>query len=129
MVWIQLVTLLALVQLFVFGGLVGRARGLYGIAAPATSGNEMFERYQRVHMNTLETLMIFLPALWLAAQYASPLWMAALGAIYLLGRILYLIGYVADPKKRSLGYALSMTPTLVLVLVALVGVVRTIINV
>lgn len=129
MVWIQLVTLLALLQFFAFGGLVGKARGRYGVAAPATSGNEMFERYYRVQMNTLETLIVFLPSLWMAAQYAPPQWMAALGGVYLIGRLVYLQTYVADPKKRSAGYGLSIMPTLILLLVALVGVVRAAFNV
>lgn len=124
MVWVQLITLLAVVQLFAFGGLVGWARGRYGVSAPATSGNEMFERYYRVQMNTLETLLVFLPALWIAAQYWSAQWMSALGAVYLVGRMLYLQGYVADPKKRGLGYAVSIFPTLTLTVAALVGVVR-----
>jgi glutathione S-transferase len=124
MAWIQLVTLLALLQFFVFGGLVGRARGRHGVQAPATTGHEIFERYYRVQMNTLETLVMFLPALWLAALYWSPAWMACIGAVYLVGRVLYLNGYVADPKKRGPGYGLSIMPTLILLVAAIVGVVR-----
>src|SRR5690348_10933299 len=96
--WVNLVTVLALVEFLAFGVLVGRARGLYGIHAPATSGNEMFERWFRVHYNTLELLIMFVPALWIAAMYWNPLWMAGIGAVYLIGRILYLQGYVRDPK-------------------------------
>ena len=124
MIWIQLVTLLAVLQFFVFGGLVGRARGLYGVKAPATTGHDVFERYYRVQMNTLENLVVFLPAMWLAAQYWSPLWMAALGAIYLLGRVLYLLGYVADPGKRAIGFGLSMMPTVILLAAAFIGALR-----
>jgi glutathione S-transferase len=125
MAWVELVTLLAVLQYFGFGGLVARARARYGVAAPAISGHEMFERYYRVQMNTLETLPLFLPSLWLAAKYWSPPWMAALGAVYLLGRLMYLKGYVADPAKREVGYAFSITPTMILFLAALVGVVKT----
>ena len=124
MAWIQLVTLLALLQFVWFGFLVGGARQRYGVHAPATTGHEIFERYHRVHMNTLETMVVFLPSLWLAAQYWSPTWVAAAGAIYLVGRVVYLKGYVADPKKRSAGYGLSFLPTSILLLAALVGVVR-----
>jgi glutathione S-transferase len=122
--WVSLVTLLALLEFFAFGFLVGKARVTYGVNAPAMSGHEMFERYFRVQYNTLELLIMFVPALWIAAMYWNPLWMAALGAIYLVGRLLYLQGYVRDPKTRSIGFGLSMGPILLLVLSALVGVVR-----
>lgn len=127
MVWVNLVTLCALIEYFVFGALVGRARGKYGVKAPATSGHEVFDRYFRVHYNTLELLIVFIPALWIAAQYWNPVWMAAVGAVYLVGRILYLRGYVSDPKTRSIGFGLSSVPIIVLVLFGVVGVVRSLI--
>jgi glutathione S-transferase len=124
MAWVEIVTLLALIELMLFGFLVGRARATYGVKAPATSGNEVFERYYRVQANTIETLIVFLPALWIAAQYWSPLWMALLGVVYLIGRLLYLRGYVRDPSQRGLGYGLSLLPTAVLMVAALAGAVR-----
>jgi glutathione S-transferase len=124
MVWVDIVGLLALIQLFIFGWLVGRARGKYGIAAPATTGHPIFERYYRVQVNTVETLLMFLPGLWLAAKYWPPQYAALLGVFYLVGRFLYLSAYVKDPKKRSLGFGLSMLPALILVLAALVGAIR-----
>ncbi len=72
-------------------------------------------------MNTLEMLVMFLPALWLASIYFAPLWTVPLGVLYLIGRMLYLRGYVADPKKRGAGYALSILPTLALLLLAVIG--------
>jgi len=125
--WVNLVTLLALIEFFAFGFLVGKARVTYGVKAPAMSGHEMFERYFRVHYNTLELLIMFVPALWIAAMYWNPVWVAATGAIYLFGRLLYLQGYVRDPKTRSIGFGLSMGPILVLVLAALVGVAKSLI--
>jgi len=124
MAWVEIVTLLAVVQLAVFGMLVGRARMRYGVKAPATTGHETFERYFRVHMNTLETLVVFLPALWIAARYWSPPLMAAIGAVYLVGRQIYLAGYVRDPAARHAGYSLSFLPTAILVIAGLVGAVR-----
>ena len=124
MAWVEIVTLLAVIQLLVFGFLVGKARMQYGIKAPATTGNEMFERYFRVQMNTLETLVVFLPALWIAALYWSPPLMAAIGVVYLIGRQLYLAAYVRDPARRSAGYSLSFLPVAVLALAGLVGAVR-----
>jgi len=121
-VWVNLITLLALVEFFSFGALVGRARTKYGVKAPAISGHEMFERYFRVHYNTLELLVMFVPALWIAASYWNPLVMAGIGAVYLLGRMLYLQGYVRDPKTRSIGFGLSILPIGFLILAALAGV-------
>jgi len=121
---VSLVTLLALIEYFAFSALVGRARATYGVKAPAMSGHEVFDRYFRVHYNTLELLIMFVPALWIAATYWNPLWMAGIGAVYLVGRILYLQGYVRDPKTRSIGFGLSITPIGILVLFALAGVVK-----
>ena len=120
--FVALVGLLALLQYLVFGTLVGRARGKYGVKAPAVTGHEVFERYFRVQQNTLELLVVFLPSLWLFASYVSAGWAALLGAVYLVGRVLYLRGYVADPSKREIGFALSFLPILVLVVGALIGV-------
>jgi uncharacterized MAPEG superfamily protein len=114
---------LALLQYIYFGALVGQARGKFGVNGPAVTGHPVFERYFRVQMNTLELLVAFLPALWLFAQYISPMWAAILGAIYLVGRFLYLRAYVADPAKRGLGFGLSMLPTLALLLGGLIGAV------
>jgi len=116
-----LISVLALLQFFFFGVLVGRARHRYSVQAPATTGNEVFERYFRVHMNTLETLVLFLPALWFASRYVNPLWTALLGVIYLIGRLLYWRGYVAAAGKRGPGYGLSILPILILLAIGLVG--------
>ena len=124
MIWVDVVGLLAVLQLFLFGVLVARARGQYGIAAPATAGHPIFERYYRVQMNTVESLLIFLPGLWLAAKYWPPGYSAILGAVYLVGRFVYLNAYVKDPKKRSFGFSLTMLPALILVLAALIGALR-----
>lgn len=126
MVWVDLVTVLALLQLVVFGGLVGHARGKYGVNAPATTGHEVFERIYRVQMNTLELVVLLVPALWLAARYWSPAWVAAAGAVYLLGRVIYWRAYVSNPASRSLGFALSFLPVVGLLVAALVGVVRSV---
>ena len=125
MAWVDLVTLLALLELFAFGYAVSAARGRYGVRAPATTGNEVFERYFRVQQNTLELTVLFVPALWLAARYWNPAWTAAVGAVFLIGRLEYFRAYVREPRKRSLGFALSVLPIGVLWVVALLGAVRT----
>ena len=124
MAWIHLVTLLALLEYLIFGYLVGKARATFGVKAPAITGHEIFERYFRVQMNTLELLIVFVPALFSAATYWNPQWVAAVGAVYVLGRIVYLRGYVADPRTRSLGFGLSIVPIVVLLIGVGVGVVR-----
>ncbi len=117
-----LVTILSLLLFFVFGVNVGRARGKYGVEAPATTGNPAFERVFRVHYNTMESLVIYLPGLWLFAFYVSDLWAAALGVVWIVGRILFAVGYYADANKRAPGLVISMLTTVVLLLGALVGV-------
>lgn len=124
MVWVQLITALALLQYFLFGILAGKARGQYGVKAPAMTGHEVFERYNRVHVNTLETLVVFVPSLWLAASFFRPEWVAAIGAVYLIGRVIYLRAYVSNPSTRTLGYTLSALPVLVLIVMALFGICR-----
>ncbi len=124
MPYVLIVVSLALLQFMVFGIAVGRARYKYHCPAPATAGNEMFERYFRGQMNTLEQLIIFLPAVFLFAQQVSATWAAGLGAVYLVGRTLYFVGYVRDPKSRGPGFMLTMIANTVLVVGTLVAAVR-----
>jgi uncharacterized membrane protein YecN with MAPEG domain len=121
---VAIVILIALLEYVVFGALVGRARGRYGVKAPATSGHEVFERYFRVHYNTLELIVVFVPAMWLFGSYVSPTWAAVLGLVYVVGRVAYLVGYVADPAKREIGFGLSVLPILVLLVGGLWGAAR-----
>jgi len=121
--WVALVAMLALLQFMFFGIKVGQARGKYGIKAPATTGNEIFERYFRVHQNTLEQLVVFIPALVAFARLISPLWAAIVGVVYLVGRSVYYAGYVADPEKRGVGTMITMLANVVLVIGAIVGAV------
>jgi uncharacterized membrane protein YecN with MAPEG domain len=118
---VAIVIALALVQYISFGMLVGRARGQYGVKAPATTGHELFERWFRAHQNTLELMVAFVPSMWLFALYVSPPWAAGLGCVYLVGRVLYLRGYVADPDKRGAGFGLSVLPILVMVVGSLIA--------
>ncbi len=124
MAYVLLVIVLALLQFMLFGIAVGRARGKYGVHAPAVSGNEHFERYFRVHMNTLEQLVVFLPAIWLFAQFVSPYWAAGLGGVYLVGRTLYFLSYVKDPKSRGPGFGLTFLPTVVMIVGVLLEALR-----
>ena len=124
MAYVDIVTALALLQFMVFGFKVAKARGRYGIAAPAVAGNQTFERYFRVQQNTLETLIAFVPAIYIFAKYWSPLVAAALGVVYLAGREVYAFTYVKDPSKRDVGYGMTFLPLVILVGGALIGAVR-----
>lgn len=124
MPYVDIVTALAIIQFIFFGFEVGRARGRYGIKAPSITGNEVFERHFRVQQNTLEVLILVIPALYLFSRYYNPLWAAALGVVYLVGRTLYAISYVKDPAKRGPGYGLTVLPILILVLGFGFGAVR-----
>ena len=114
MPYVHIVIGLALLQFFYFGLEVAKARGRYKVEAPATSGNEIFERYFRVQMNTLELLVMFIPAILIFGLYINPYVAAGIGAVYLLGRMIYLSSYVKDPKSRSAGFGLSALPTMIL---------------
>ena len=128
MVWVDIVGLLAVVQFFLIGVMVGWARGKYGVAAPAVTGHPIFERHYRVQLNTVETLLVLLPALWLAAKYWPPAYAAILGTVYLVGRTIYYYSYISNPGKRSAGFGLSMGPALLLVLAAMVGALRALLH-
>ena len=116
-----IVTALALVQYFVLGLRVGQARGKFGIEAPAVSGHPVFERHFRVHQNTLEQLILFVPGLWLFATYVSPGVAAALGVVFIIGRALYARAYVAEPKTRETGVVLTAVANVILLLGGLIG--------
>lgn len=124
MPYVAIITVLALLEFCWFGMQVGRARAKYGVPAPAMSGNDMFDRHFRVQMNTLEQLVMFLPSLWIFARYVSPIWAAALGAVFVIGRAIYAGAYVRDPKSRSLGFALTALPTLIMMLGILIWAIR-----
>jgi glutathione S-transferase len=102
-----LVTLLAILVYFFSSILVSRARRTFGVKLPAISGNPDFERVFRAQMNTLEWLPIFLPALWLFAVYLGDGIAAAIGLVWVIGRILYVLGYAQAVAKRSLGFAIQ----------------------
>ena len=123
MAYVDIVTALAVLQFVVFGFKVGGARGKYGVKAPATTGNEVFERVFRVQQNTLEQLIVFLPGICLFSRYFNPLVAAVLGVVYLVGREIYSATYVKNPAKRSLGYGLTFLPTVILAAGGLIGAV------
>ena len=124
MLWTALVILLALIEYMVFGFLVGGARARHKILAPSTTGHPEFERTFRVHYNTLEMLVVFVPAIWLFGMYLNPRWGAIIGLVFVVGRALYAIGYIRAPEQREAGAMLSFASLAVLLAGAIFGVVR-----
>jgi uncharacterized membrane protein YecN with MAPEG domain len=117
--WTALVTLLSLLVYFWMSLQVARARGKSGINAPAMTGDPMLERAVRVHYNTLEWLPIFLASLWLCAIYWNELIAAGIGIVWIIGRLLYAVGYMADPAKRSTGFLIQTVAAAFMLLGAL----------
>ena len=109
-----LVTCLAIAFYFFTSVRVAKAHVIFGVKLPAMTGHPDFERVYRVQMNTLEWMPIFLPSLWLFAIYISDPIAAALGMVWIAGRILYLIGYSKAVEKRSPGFAVQAIAVIIL---------------
>lgn len=117
--WVAIVTLVALLVYIWMGVRVGGARKKSGIHAPAMTGDPELERHIRVQANTLEWLPIFLPALWLFAIYWNDMVAAILGVVWIVGRVIYALGYAASPDKRELGFMIQMAAAAILLFGAL----------
>lgn len=115
-----LLVLLALLQYVYFIAKVGQARGKYNVKAPATEGDEGFNRVFRVQQNTLEQLVIFIPSTFAFSFYVSDLWVLIPATVYILGRFIYSMEYVKDPATRTLGFSLTLLGNATLLLTALV---------
>jgi uncharacterized MAPEG superfamily protein len=115
---------ITLVEYLAFGILVGRARAKYNVPAPASSGNPVFERYWRVHQNTLEQLIIFIPAIMIYGTYGNPTVAAGVGLAFPVGRLLYLLGYVKDPAARGPGFLIGFLSTAFLLVAGIIAAVR-----
>ncbi len=121
---VYLTILIALGEYTVMAALVGRARAKHGVKAPATTGHPDFERANRVHINTLESLIVFVPAVLLFARYVDALWAAALGLLFVIARAIYAVGYLKAAEKRGLGAGITGLVNAALLLGALIGVAR-----
>lgn len=108
MVYPALVTILSLFMYIWIIFQVGGARKRTGIKAPSVTGNDEFERYYRVQINTVEQFVLFFPALWLAAEFFSPVIASWLGLGWVIGRIVYALGYYKEAKKRGPGFGISI---------------------
>jgi glutathione S-transferase len=120
---VALVTLAAAALYFWTAFQVGAGRSKYNVPAPAMTGSPEFERLVRVQANTLESLPLFIPALWLFALYFNDLIAAGLGLVWLIGRVIYAVTYAKDPSKRSTGFTIQLLATAVLWAGAVIGAV------
>lgn len=124
MAFTALVTLLLLMQYLAFSMLVGRERLRHDIQAPAVTGHEDFERAYRVQMNTLEQLLVVIPAMWITAElFSLPVAAPLLGLAFFAGRVIYRNAYIRDPQSRTAGMAIGMLAMLGLLLCAFWGAV------
>jgi glutathione S-transferase len=119
------VTVLSILFVFYTGILGARMRGAHSVAAPAVTGHPKFECAYRVQVNTLEQFVMFLPLLWLATTYFAPLpWLPAVfGLVWIVGRIVYMNGYMAAPEKRSTGFGITVLATAGLLILSVWGIV------
>lgn len=119
-----IVTMIALMQFMYFSIEVGKMRQKHGIKAPSVSGDGEFERANRVHQNTMEQLVVLIPAMWICGHYFNPLWAAGLGAVFVVARFMYRSAYMKDPSNRSLSFTIGFLATAALMLGSVVGAVR-----
>jgi len=121
---VAIVTILALGQFVLFSIQVGSMRGKHGVKAPAMSGHPEFERMFRIQQNTMEQLVVFVPALWIFARYVNPLWAAGMGLVFIVGRFIYRSSYLKDPASRSMGFTITFVPTAVMLVWGLIAALR-----
>jgi glutathione S-transferase len=125
MVWTELVILVALALYLGTMVYCARQRARHRIMAPATTGHPTYERAFRIQQNTLEQLVVFVPAVWLFSMLVNPLFGAILGAIWIVGRLLYAVSYAQAPEKRGPGFIIAFIVLIVLVAGALVKAIIT----
>lgn len=117
-----LVTILSLILFYILSVNVGIARAKYKVPVPQITGDENFERVFRVQQNTLEQLIMFLPALWIFSIFVNAIAANILGGIWIVGRILYAWGYYAEAGKRGLGFAINSLTAIILLIGSLIGI-------
>merc|ERR1712223_1355116 len=88
---------------------VGGARKKFNVLYPKmySEDKEHFNCYQRAHQNYLEHIPHFLALLALSSVYSAQ-YAAVLGAVWLVGRTVYALGYyTGNPKNRLYGFGVS----------------------
>lgn len=118
----SIVSLMVVGLYFSFALRVAIARGKYGVPLPATTGDPDFERVFRAHINTLEWMPTFLIPLWLTAMYLSDVAAAALGLVWIAGRVWYFAGYRKAGAKRLPGFFVQSFACIMLFVGSLIGI-------
>ena len=126
---VAIVTLLSLLVYFWIGMRVVAARRKCGIQAPTMVGDGLLERSVRAHENTLEWIPIFLPSLWLFALYWNDRIAALLGLVWIVGRVVYALGYAAEVSKREMGFMIQAVAVAALLFGALGRIVWAMVNI
>ncbi|MDG1417521.1 MAG: MAPEG family protein [Maricaulis sp.] len=108
-----LATLAIVLLTFIFSFRAGKSRASSGVSAPAMAGDDTFERATRVHMNTLEQMVLFVPVLWIFAMLVSDLFAGIAAVVWLVGRVMYSQAYMTDPSKRTAGFMLGILALLI----------------
>jgi len=124
MQYVYLVTLLILLEYLVIGYLVSKARARFKVRAPAVTGHLEFERYFRVQQNTIEQLVVVLPAMWIFGLTLNPPWAALLGLVFVLARAAYAYGYIKTGGGRHHGFMFGMYATIALLVGAMIGTLK-----
>ena len=120
---LALVTVVALAQVMFFQGRVARARNTFNVQGPATSGHPMWERYNRVHLNTIENVVVFLPLIWVCGLFFNVFVAGVLGVLFIAARAIYARGYLSEPpSRRAAGAWLTSLVLALLVLGSVVGI-------
>ncbi len=120
---IAIVTALALLQTFVFAFQVGQARVKHSVNAPATSGSDEFDRAFRIHQNTIEQMIIFVPSLWMFGYYVDAKIGAGVGLVFVIARLVYRSAYRGNPKSRGMGFSIGALSMMILLVGGLIGAV------
>ena len=118
--WTTIASLLMYIWVFMNAA---KARSTHKIQAPTMDGPLEFLSVMRVQANTVEQLVLFLPLLWICSFFMSDMIAASLGAVWVLGRIVYALGYYQAPNKRTLGFGLSSLASASLLIASIVGLI------
>lgn len=118
-----LATLVIALLISMFSITVGRMREKHNIPAPEEAGHIEFECANRVHLNTIEQAVVFLPVMWIFAATVSDLYAGAAGAMWIIGRLVYSRGYMEEPSKRHNGFMVTFFALLIPFLWSLYAVV------
>ena len=120
------VAVLAVLFIFYTGINVAQMRGKHKVDAPAVTGPLEFESAYRVQANTLEQSVLFFPLLYVSTAYFSLLpWLPAVfGLVWIIGRFVYLQGYMRAPNQRGTGFLITVIATFGLLILSVWGLVQ-----